>query len=440
MLVHTLDWKKNQNKEKMMSSNTLKDRINVVKHDTEEPFVGIKADGNEALVYFPLGYNLSETDDEIRRDILQLFSILDDFNNPYEGFITEKSNEETVNADFPLNAYMEVMRYYLENGYYTEVEPVYKTRERGKINWSKTIKQQKPFLSSNKKSSRYSPVYTKFTVKLSTPDENKEITKIHQHCVRISFERIGWIFTSFMPIKPEGRLNKDRSLALLRSKLANTNNDNKKRLFQAMIEMIESVDEDEPNNRFHFGVKKFAKIWEGLIDNVFGTEDKTEYYPRAHWILEGKIDETNQPLQPDSIMHPKDSDNYFVLDAKYYRYGDSKYPEHLPQNTDINKQITYAEYLEISKRIKSDNIYNAFLIPFNMENKETFHSNNPFINIGEAVSKWRKNNKRYEHIQGILVDTKFLMNSYKSNSASNIMELATVIEDACKNNSVYKNE
>lgn len=141
---------------------------------------------------------------------------------------------------------MEVMRYYLENGYYTEVEQVYKTREKGKINWSKTLKHQKALLTPNGKSSSYSPVYTKFTVKLSTPDENKEITKIHQHCVRISFERIGWIFTSFMPIKPEGRLNKDKSLTLLHSKLANTNNDNKKRLFQAMIEMIESVDEDDP--------------------------------------------------------------------------------------------------------------------------------------------------------------------------------------------------
>lgn len=420
-----------------MISNTLKDRVDVVKHDTEEPFVGIKADDGDAFVYFPLGYRLSETDDEIRKDILQLLSILDDFKNAYQGSITEKNYEETVNADFPINAYMEVMRYYLENGYYNEVESVYKTRERGQINWSKTIKQQIPLLSSNRKSTSYSPVYTKFTVKLSTPDENNEITKIHQHCVRISFERIGWIFTSFIPIKPESRLNKDKSLALLQSKLANTNNDNKKRLFQAMIEMIKSVDEDEPNNRFHFGVKKFAKIWEGLIEDVFGTEDKTEYYPRAHWIIEGKTHETNQPLQPDSIMHPKDTDNYFVLDAKYYRFGDSKYPKHLPQNTDINKQITYAEYLEISKRINSDNIYNAFLIPFNIENKGTSSSNYPFINIGEAISKWRKNNKKYEHIQGILVDTKFLMDSYKSNSASNIMELATVIEDACKNNSVY---
>ena len=47
-----------------MENNTLKDRIDVVTHDTKEPFIGIKADGGDALVYFPLGYNLSENDDE----------------------------------------------------------------------------------------------------------------------------------------------------------------------------------------------------------------------------------------------------------------------------------------------------------------------------------------------------------------------------------------
>ena len=414
-----------------MTNNTLKNRIDVVTHDTKEPFVGIKADGGDALVYFPLGYKLSETDDEIRRDILQLIGILNDFKNTEEGSVTEKNYDETVNADFPITAYMEIIRYYFENGYYTEVEPVYKTRARGKINWSRTIKQQKPLLSFNSENNTYSPIYTKFTVKLSNPNENKEITRIHQYCVRVSFERIGWIFTSFMPPKPEGKFNDERSVMLLRSKLANTNNDNKKRLFQSMIDMLESIDEDEPDNRYHFGIEKFAKIWEGLIEDVFGTENRSEYYPRAHWNLLTMIRpyEPNQPLQPDSIMHPKDSENYFVLDAKYYQYGDSGLPKDLPQNADINKQITYAEYLEIGMDMDPDNIYNAFLIPFNMDG-EKFPSDVPFVNIGEAVSEWKTNEKNYEKIQGILVDTKFLMNSYRSKSTKHINELAKAIEEA----------
>ena len=396
-----------------MPNNSLKNRIDVVTHDTEDPFVGIKANGGDALVYFPLGYELSETDDEIRRDILQLFTILNDFKDTNEGSITDKNHDEMVNSDFPINAYLEIIRYYLENGYYTEVEPVYKTRERGKINWSKTIKQQKPFLSLNSDNCTYFPVYTKFTVKLSTPDENKEITRIHQYCVSISFERIGWIFTSFMPPKPEGKFNDERSLSLLRSKLANTNNDNKKRLFQSMIEMLESIDEKEPTNRYHFGIKKFAKIWEGLIEDVFGTEDKREYYPRAKWKLfsRPKPYEPNQPLQPDSIMHPKDSENYFVLDAKYYQYGDSGLPKDLPQNTDINKQITYAEYIEEKGLADRNKIFNAFIIPFCRENEEAL----PVKFAAVAVADWKKYNSQtpnYMYVLGILMDTRYVITTY----------------------------
>ncbi len=63
---------------------------------------------------------------------------------------------------------------------------------------------------------------------------------------------------------------------------------------------------------------------------------------------------------------------------------------------------------------------------------EKFPSEEPFVYIGEAVSEWKKNEKNYEKIQGILVDTKFLMNSYRSKSTTNIMKLAKAIEDALK--------
>ena len=139
-------------------------------------------------------------------------------------------------------------------------------------------------------------------------------------------------------------------------------------------------------------------------------------------------------------MHPKDSENYFVLDAKYYNYGVLKNTGELPKTTDINKQITYAENIEINKRISPCHIFNAFLIPFDKENEDLFPSNEPFFNIGEAVSQWRTNKKNYEHIQGILVDTKFLMNSYRSKSTENIMKLAKAIEDAYEENSGLYNE
>ena len=319
----------------------------------------------------------------------------------------------------------------MENGYYKEVEPVYKTRQSGKINWSRTIKQQKPLLYLNNDNVTYSPVYTNFTVKLSTLNEDKEITLINQYCVRESFEKIGWIFTSFIPPKSEIPFDKNRFLAVLRTKLSNTNNDVKKRLFRSMIDIIKDKDEKNPNKRVHFGTNSFAYVWEGLIEKTFGNVEKEDYYPRGEWTLKYNDDKPTRELRPDTIMCYEG--NFFVLDAKYYRYGDSNDRSHLPSSSDINKQITYGEYVKLKEKDKT--VYNAFLMPYN-KNKDIFPSKEDFLNIGEAIPKWKYLNGEddeiieYEHIQGILVDINFLMDNYRSHSTENIENLAKAIMDA----------
>lgn len=42
-------------------------------------FVGIKADSDNAMVYFPIGYQLPETDAELRTDIKHLIQVLSEF-------------------------------------------------------------------------------------------------------------------------------------------------------------------------------------------------------------------------------------------------------------------------------------------------------------------------------------------------------------------------
>ena len=413
-----------------MSQNSLKKRCIVPSKEDENRFVGIKADTDDALVYFPLGFELSNNDKDIRRDILKLFSILNEFKDKSEGHITKRNFNETIEVNFPINAYMEIMYYYMENGYYMETDPIYKTRERGKINWPKTIKNQKPLLSHNKEKNIYSPVYTLFTVRESTPNENKEITRINQHCVYESFKRLGWIFTSFMPPKPEGKFNKHQFLIVLNDKLHKTNNDMKKRLFKSMIEMISFMDE-ETDKQFRFGTEKFENVFEKLIDKIFCNTDKEDFYPRTEWNLqEGGNYPIPYPLQPDSIMIHKNK--VYIIDAKYYKYGVTHHKEDLPKNSDVNKQISYGDY--INSKHDYDSIYNAFLMPFNKENNDFNDFNEIFENIGEAVAPWRENKNSYERVQGILVDVRFLMDNYKSSSKSNIEKLAIAIEDAYERN------
>ena len=420
-----------------MSNKTLRERCEEF-HPKNDGFVGIKADTSKAKVYFPIGFQLSETEEGLRKDILHLLGVLREFKDK-KGHISKKNFDETDDVDFPLNAYLEIIYYYLENGYYKEVDPIFRTRERGKINWSKTIKKQMPLLSLNKDKTTYSPVYTQFTVRESTPNENKEITRIHQHCVYRSFKIIGWIFTSYMPPKPEGKYNPDKFLYILRRKLTNTNNDKKKRLFQSMIEMISETDE-EFEGRLHFGTKKFEDVWEKLIDKTFNNANKKEFYPSARWKLMYDENKKASNLRPDTIMLDKENKIIYVIDAKYYKYGFTHKSKDLPESSDINKQISYGEYIfdeningSYGKYLDSDErfdyIYNAFLIPYNKYDNDFDFDNNVFENIGEAFDPWKSNDLDYQHVQTILVDTKSLIYNYKSKSKNHIIELGEAIKN-----------
>lgn len=158
-----------------------------------------------------------------------------------------------------------------------------------------------------------------------------------------------------------------------------------------------------------------------MIDKAFGVEDKEQYFPRTRWLLDYGRQKVKTPLQPDSIMLY--NGKVYVLDAKLYRFGcNPDKPELLPNSSDINKQITYGEYIERTKGVPAERLYNAFIMPFNSVK-------NGFImldavgnvvpgftgeigNVAEAVRDWKPDPKKYERVQGIVMDTRYLMYNY----------------------------
>ena len=410
----------------------LLERCHINKNDEGDRFVGIKADSDDAIVYFPVGYQLPETDQEIRRDILHLISVLAEFTERTDRLLAMRKFEAPQSVDFPINAYMEVINYYLEqNGYYAEKEPVYRTSDRGSIDWAKTIRKQRPLIQSDG-----SPVYTNFTVRVSSPNYNNLITLIHQYCVYESFQKLGWLFTPDLPPKPTIEKNTKMFLTVLNDKLARTNNDIEKRLFSSMIAVIKYIDEQTNLKQFYFGTDSFEYVWEKLIDRIFGIKDKNKFFPRTRWFLKGKVKE-NYALEPDTIMLY--AGKIYVLDAKYYRYGITGNPNHLPESTSINKQITYGEYIHTQDALRQQYgedvpVFNAFLMPYNSEDN-IFGFNSVYGNIGEARGDWKNNIHSYEHVQGIVVDIRYLMYHYSGNHTSKIMQLAETIEKALAENS-----
>ena len=415
-----------------VNAELLKNKCHVNTNEVGDRFVGIKADSYNAMVYFPMGYQLPDTEHELRRDILHLISVLSEFTVRKDKVLHMKKFEAPQSVDFPVNAYMEVINYYLEQrSYYTEKEPIYKTSDRGNTDWAKTIRQQKPLLQAYN-----SPIYLKHTVRDSTPNDRNLITQIHKYCVYESFQKLGWLFTSKLPSKPDFPVDIKRFLIELNDKLGRTNNDKDKRLFASMSAMLKYIDEETNKRQFYFGTDSFEYVWEKLIDRVFGVRNKDAYFPKATWHLKRGSTRAFEALRPDTIMI--NNSKIFVLDAKYYRYGITGEPLHLPEGRSIHKQITYGEYISTNDKFIDGNgnspmVYNAFLMPYNSRDNN-FDLSGMFENCGESTGEWKGQDNTFEHVQGILVDVNYLMHHYTGNHLRKIIALAESIENALVEN------
>lgn len=408
-----------------LSEFNIKDHCHVNTNEDGDRFVGIKADTDDAMVYFPIGYQLPDEDKAIRNDIRHLIQVLPEFTTRDDRLLAVNKFAAPQSVDFPINAYTSVIEYYFDIGgkYYVETEQTYKVAPTGKQDWARTARKQMPLVQCKNGVSSF--IYTNFEVRSTTPNDTKLITLINKYCVYEAFERLGWLYVPYKPEKPSGYPDIKTSIQIVRSKLASTYDDKKKRLFQGMKDMLEYMDEKTSDKQFYFGTDDFDHVWEKLIDRAFGERDKEKYFPRSRWLLDyGKYKEKH-PLMPDTIMIY--NDKYYILDAKCYKYGRTGIPDHLPNGSSINKQITYGEYLEKYKGVKTDSLFNAFIMPYNME-ENYFKLNSLVGNIGEAIGDWRYNKKPYERIQGIVMDTRYLMYHYSGKPLKEKVALAECIE------------
>jgi len=400
-----------------MSEYSIKEKCKVNTNFETDTFVGIQCDKGEFSVHFPLGYRLADNDKELRKDIIGLLTTIGSAVGRKESEV-DGDGQNFVDSGFPIQAYLAVIRDYYERGYYKEREVEYTVSKRGKINWARTIKTQRPMLQDDE------VYYLDFVTKRNSVNDNELITLVHEYCVYDSFEKIGWLFSSYLPSKPRLKFNRKLFTSIVKDKLSRTFNDKNKELFVNMIRIIEQVNDNDSDKDYKYGTYRFEYVWEALINRIFGIEDKAYYFPKTTWHI-GEKDYENASLEPDTIMIYKG--DVYVLDAKYYKYGATKRMDHLPESTSINKQITYGEYVS-NNMLACGEVYNAFIMPFDSQNSK-WNSDN-MLAIGDATGDWRGNDKIYEHIQGILVDVKYLMDISIHADSGEIMKLANCIASA----------
>ena len=300
----------------------LKDFCTVSKSEYDD-FVGLKFIDGQPRITFPRGFRLSNDENQIRKDILRLLETIKRFSGRHEG-LTNTSLEGEISLSFPILSYQHIIKDYLAHGYYVERETQYKDGARGKINWKRTVQKKQPAYNNG------NTVYLDFIVKTNKTNSNNLITRIHEYCVRESFEKLGWLYLSnnTLPKKPQIRFNKKMFVGIITDALNNTFNDNKRLLFTSMLNIINSKEESiDSTEKEAFGVTRFEYIWEKLVDYVFGEDNKDEYFPHATWHIISGNKVTSSALEPDTIMLYKDK--IYILDAKYYKYGVTQNPLHL---------------------------------------------------------------------------------------------------------------
>lgn len=436
-----------------------------------DEFVGIRCDGKQEgglSILFPLGYFASDEElrglpeEELRECVVNLFDLLSD--SRLTGL--QNSSIETLDAvepeksSFPMQAYLFILRDYMDRGYFCEREVENQQGANGKINWGRTIKQTQPVLCDG------NVVYLNPIARKTNSNEDGLITLVHKFCVHEAASKIGFIFG--VEVDNENPLDFDAEMfrSALLQKLSRTFNDHDSMLFRNMLSMVEYLEkgltEDFSTPKdFYFGVNKFDGVWEKMVDGIFGTVvNKTEYDPHLKFVAsnvasnvagnaadkaecvgqtlesDGDTGESlRSTLRPDTIMALDGS--VFILDSKYYKFGIKNSTQFLPGAESVCKQMAYAEYVENHMGIAPENIFNAFVmpyhaenasLPFGMENRGFIYGDWKVVSKkGDAEKKDVREKRPYHYIACNCLDMKSVMRSYHRNEIAQF-RLAEVVK------------
>ena len=405
-----------------------------------DKFVGLRFIDGKLSVHFPVGYSKPQNPDEkqIRLDILNLISVLSSFGTAESLLRQTDIRLKPDEVTFPIHAYLFVINDFLSHGYYRPREQIYKRSTTGKINWSRTIKQVRPQIENE------NVVYLEFITQRTKHNESELITQIHKYCVYESFNKLGYLFSSFVPAKPPRAFNRNLFTSILRTKIAHTFNE--KELFKNMLDIILYLDSSSSKENFIYGTNNFHHIWEQLVDSVYGEKDKDKFYPKVYWHLNGQKknflfgnSEKRNSLRPDTIMisnRGKTEQKIFVLDSKYYQYGVTRNSYHLPDSGSVVKQFAYADYIDnpknrskmpedVQQNIDSNRIFNAFIMPADVDTPE----NIGFVSADYVLPQDSKTcDKPYYKIYGVLLDVRSIMYKHIPHDKLAIDELVKLIQ------------
>ena len=358
----------------------------------EDNFVGLKYKKDQINVFLPIGYNkqVFSTDDELSSEqkidlllLLKTVTLVKSLNSEKTDFGDNIGNNDEV----PYNSLIWIISDYFNNGLYQEIDKKYSQKGHGKINWKKTLNSEHYFEDD---SVTFINPYYESSIQRSTL-----ITELNNYCLHISFKYIGFLFGKVF--LPECNINEESIkdniqyyIDVINKELSKSFNDRKKTLLTNMKRILMMNSDDSFEVQPTYGTRRYEYAWEKMVNDTLGSKiDISKFFPNAYWNIQGKVEEDKSKLRPDSIL--LNSNKVYILDAKYYKYGITGNISDLPHTDSIQKQITYGDHISNNPQtygVEKNNIYNAFILPFNKDEKP-FKCDDNIKYMGYANSAWR---------------------------------------------------
>lgn len=378
----------------------------------ENFFVGIKIIKNEYHLYFPIGYEIKENNDQYNKMILRyLFKTV---------FLTKSisidkymKDQNSHDITIPIQSYLYILSDYFSNGLYNCIEKKYRKEPRGKINWKRTFKNNY-YLQDNQ------PFYLDTVIEYNKAQTNI-ISLLQLYCVNKAIDMLVFLGDYRKPFSEltdkQIKDNIGYYNNIIDKELKSTNHDKKKLLLMNIKSIINDCSNSNQTTR-SFGTEHYHYAFEKMIDSLFSNQkDISEFYPTALWFMEGREEFESSKLREDTIwIGEKEA---YVIDSKYYRYGIDPVDSLLPNTKSIYKQIVYGEY--VKKKLGEDyKVYNVFVIPSNQ---------NQFIEYkGKANMKLLDKNKTTDEIYLCFINMNEVINRYFSRECKSINDLISEIE------------
>lgn len=316
-------------------------------------------------------------------------AVLKDIFNP------NSSNVNTVNVDkYSLAEY--ILKDYLKYGLYTKNYIKNGSRDKGTINWSKTIDLKFPIIDKN-------IVYNDTINRYKEVENSNLITAIHS-CIVNQCIKIMNIFGKYKNIElPELGLNLETDLSVyikvLTRNIVYVYNSREIELFKALIAWCSLTKFYEQNM---IGVTAFDKIWEFVNFYVFGNIENTGM-GNPNYVIDKKQYVGLGEEIPDilRVFEYSNAGYICILDAKYYTIkldNDKIYAA--PANSDIAKQIQYYNHLKeiyVKNKLSELKFSNSFLIPIFEENNKCLYKYLGYVSQNNTT-----NNEIISNIKNII--------------------------------------